>query len=197
MKEQRDANILTEENDDRVNMGPHCLRLFGVQREADAVGPVEVPKQSFTRQRKEGNDKPKHPYSKKDGDSSSPARGQVLEGVHNADVLLQREVREEQDGHLGGQHGQGADDLTLTAVHPGLSVSVVLAAVLQVIRADHEEVDAHQAVRTCPEGKLLVKFIFLMDLLCFYSIFYLLFLMCSTVLPFFLCSMFLSTRLSP
>lgn len=123
-----------------------------MQREANAIGPIEVPKQSLARQWQEGHQKAKHPNPKKDGDSSSPARRQVLEGVDDADVFLQGEVSQEQDGHLCGQHGQGADDLTLAAVHPGLSMPVVLAAELQVIRTDHEEVDAHQPVCTCREG---------------------------------------------
>lgn len=72
-----------------------------------------------------------------------------MKRVHDADVLLQGEVREEQNGHFGGQHGQRADDLTLSAVHPGLSMSIVLAAKLQVIRTDHEEINAHQTISTC------------------------------------------------
>ncbi|TNN42287.1 hypothetical protein EYF80_047549 [Liparis tanakae] len=121
-------------------------------READAVGPVEVAKQPLAGQRQKGDDEAEHPNPEKDGDGSSPPGRQVLERVDDADVLLQSEVGEEEDGHLGGQHGQRADDLALTAVHPGLSVPVVLAAELQVVRPDHEEVDAHQPVCTCEEG---------------------------------------------
>lgn len=135
-------------------MSPKCLWLLRVQWEANSIGPVEVAKQSLEGQWKEGNNKAKHPYPKKDGDSSSPARCQVLERVHDADVLLQSEVSEEKDGYLSGQHGQRADDLTLTAIHPGLSVPVVLAAKLQIIRTNHEEVDAHQSVCTCKERQL-------------------------------------------
>jgi len=127
----------TQENDDGVNMSPKRLRLLGVQREADAVGAVEVAKQPLAGQRQEGDDEAEHPDPEKDGDSSSPSGRQVMERVDDADVLLQSEVGEEEDGHLGGQHGQRADDLTLTAVHPGLSVPVVLAAELQVVRPDH------------------------------------------------------------
>lgn len=143
----------TQENDDGVNVGPERLWLLRVQREANSIGPVEVTKQPLAGQRQNGNDEAEQPYTQKDGDSSSPSGRQVAERVDDADVLLQSEVSEQEDGHLGGQHGQGADDLTLTAVHPGLSVPVVLAAELQIIRADHEEVDSHQPVRACTEAQ--------------------------------------------
>lgn len=141
--------IPTQENDNRVNVGPECLWLLRVQRETNSIGPVEVAEQSLAGQWQEGNYEAKHPYPQKDGDSSSPARRQVLERVDDADVLLQGEVCEEQDGHLGGQHGQRADDLALRAVHPGLRMLVVLAAELQIVRTNHEEVDPHQPVCTC------------------------------------------------
>lgn len=138
--------IPTQENDDGVNVGPQRLGLLWMQGEANAIGPVEVAKQPLAGQGQEGNHEAKHPNAEKDGDGSPPAWRQVLERVHDADVFLQRQIREEQHGHFGGQHGQGADDLTLAAVHPGLSVTVVLASELQVVRADHEEVDSHQPV---------------------------------------------------
>lgn len=134
-------------------MSPQRLWLLRVQREANTIGPVEVTKQPLAGQRQEGNNEAEHPNPKQDGDSSSPAWGQVLERVDDADVFLQGEICEEQDGHFSGQHGQRADDLTLTAVHPGLRVPVVLAPKLQVVRANHEEVDAHQPVCTCRPKK--------------------------------------------
>lgn len=130
-------------------MSPRRLWLFRVQREADSIGPIKVAKQSLTGQRQKGHNKTKHPYPEQDGDGASPAGSQVVERIHDADVFLQSEVSEEQDRDFSGQHGQRADDLTLTAVHPGLSVPVVLASKLQVIRTDHEEVDAHQPICTC------------------------------------------------
>lgn len=111
-------------------MSPQRLWLLRVQWKANTIGPVEISKQALASKRQEGNDETKHPYPKKDGYSSSPARCQVLKGIYDADVFLQSEVGQEQDRYLGGQHGQGADDLTLTAVHPGLSVPVVLASEL-------------------------------------------------------------------
>ncbi len=96
----------TQKNDDGVNMSPERLRLLRVQWEANSVGPIEVTKKSFAGQRQKGNNKTKHPYSKKDGDRSSPARRQVLEWVDDTDVFLQGEVSEEKDRYLSGQHGQ-------------------------------------------------------------------------------------------
>lgn len=149
----------TQENDNGVNMSPKRLWLLRMQRETNSIGPVEVAKQPFAGQRQQGDNKSKHPYPEEDGDSSSPAGRQVLERVDDADVLLQSEVSEEKHRYLGGEHGQGADDLTLTAVHPGLSVPVVLAAELQIVRSDHEEVDAHQPVCTCREGELKLQYV--------------------------------------
>lgn len=143
------GQIPTQENDNGVNVSPKCLGLLGVQWEANSIGPVEVAEQPLAGQRQEGNNKTEHPYPKKDGDSSSPARRQVLERVDDADVFLQSEVSEEKDWYLSGQHGQRANDLTLNAVHPGLCVPVVLAAELQIIQTDHEKVDPHQPVCTC------------------------------------------------
>lgn len=123
--------------------------------EAHPVGAIEVAEQALAGQGQEGDHEAEHPDPQEDGDGAPPARRQVLERVDDADVLLQGEVGEQEHRHLGGQHGQGADDLALNAVHPGLSVPVVLAAELQVVRADHEEVDPHQPVRTCTEGGAL------------------------------------------
>lgn len=132
-------------------MRPDRLRLLRVQRETDSVGPVEVAEESFADQREEGDDEAEHPDAQQDGDGASPAGRQVLERVHDADVFLQREVGEQQHRHLGGQHGQRADDLALAAVHPGLSVPVVLSSELEVVRSDHEQVDSHQPVCTCED----------------------------------------------
>lgn len=104
--------------------------MLRVQRKADTIGPVKVAKQPLANQWEEGNNKTKHPYPKKDGDSSSPAGSQVLERVDYADVFLQREICEEQDRYFSGQHGQRANDLTLAAIHPRLGVPVVLASKL-------------------------------------------------------------------
>lgn len=149
--------IPTQENDDGVNMSPKRLWLLGVQREANSIGSVEVTKQPLADQRQEGDDEAEHPNPEEDADSSSPSGCQVAERVDDTDVFLQSEVSEQKDRHLSGQHGQGADDLTLTAVHPGLCVPVVLAAELQIIRADHEKVDSHQPVCTCKEEELKIR----------------------------------------
>lgn len=141
-------------------MSPQCLRLLRVKREADPVGAIEVAEQAFAGQWQEGDHKAKHPDPQENGDGAPPAWRQVLERVDDADVLLQGEVGEQEHRHLGGQHCQGADDLTLNAVHPGLSVSVVLATELQVVGANHEEVDPHQTVRTYTGGGDLAHDIF-------------------------------------
>lgn len=130
-------------------MGPQRLGLLRVQWEANSIGPIKVSKQSLASQRQEGDNKAKHPNTEKDGDSSTPPGCQVAKRVDDADVFLQSEISEEEDGHFSGEHGQRADDLTLAAVHPGLSVSVILPSKLQVISPDHEEVDAHQPICTC------------------------------------------------
>lgn len=126
--------------------------MFRVKREAHPIGAVEVPEQALADQRQEGDDEPEHPNTEQDADRPPSARGEVVEGVDDADVLLQGEVGEEEDRHLGGEHGQGADHLTLDAVHPGLGVTVVLATELEVVGADHEQVNTHQPIRTCAGG---------------------------------------------
>lgn len=136
-------HILTQENSNGIDVSPQCLRLLRVKREADPIGAVEVAEQAFAGQWQEGDHEAKHPDPQEDGDGAPPARCQVLERVDDTDVLLQGEVGEQEHRHLGGQHGQRADDLALNAVHPGLSVSVVLSSELQVVRANHEEVDPH------------------------------------------------------
>lgn len=141
-------------------MSPQCLRLLRVKREADPIGAVEVAEQTFAGQWHEGDHKAKDPDSQEDGDGAPPPRRQVLERVDDADVLLQGEVGEQEHRHLSGQHCQRANDLALNTVHPGLSVPVVLATELQVVRANHEEVDPHQTVRTYTGGRDLPHDIF-------------------------------------
>lgn len=147
--------ILTKEYDIGIDVSPQCLRLLRVKREADSIGAVEVAEQAFAGQWQKGDHKAKHPDPQEDGDGAPPARCQVLERVDDTDVLLQGEVGEQEHRHLGGQHGQRADDLALDAVHPGLSVPVVLPTELQVVRANHEEVDPHQTVCTYTGGREL------------------------------------------
>lgn len=159
-KSNEGGHVLTQENDNGIDVSPQRLRLLRVKREADPVGAVEVAEQALAGQRQEGDHEAEHPDPQEDGDGAPPARRQVLERVDDADVLLQSEVGEQEHRHLGGQHGQGADDLALNAVHPGLSVPVVLAAELQVVCANHEEVDPHQPVGTCTEGGALPHDIF-------------------------------------
>lgn len=48
------GQILTEKNDDGVNVSPGRLRLLGMQRETNSVCPVEVTEQALTCQRQEG-----------------------------------------------------------------------------------------------------------------------------------------------
>lgn len=114
-----------------------------MQRKTNSIGPVKVAEGLLAGQRQKGNNEAKNPNPKKYRDSSSPARGQVLERVDDADVFLQSEIREEEDRYLCGQHGQRANDLTLKAVHPCLRMPVVLATVLQIISTNHEKVDSH------------------------------------------------------
>lgn len=87
----------TQENDDGVNVSPERLWLLRVQRETNSISPVKVAKKALADERQEGDNESEHPYSKKDGDRSSPAGCQVLEGVDDADVFLQSEVSEEED----------------------------------------------------------------------------------------------------
>lgn len=124
-------------------MSPKCLWLLRMQRKTNSIGPVKVAEGLLAGQRQKGNNEAEHPNPKKYRDGPSPARRQVLERVDDADVFLQREISEEEDRYLCGQHGQRANDLTLNAVHPCLRMPVVLAPVLQIISTDHKKVDPH------------------------------------------------------
>lgn len=139
----------TEEDDDGVDLCPLRLLLLRVQGEAYAVGAVEVPEYSFADERQEGDDETQDPDGHQDGDGTTAAWRQVAEWIDDADVLLQRQVGEQQHTYLCGQHSQRAHHLTGRTVHPSLRVAVVLAAELQIVCTDHEQVHTHEAVSTC------------------------------------------------
>lgn len=76
-----------------------------MQRETHAIGSIEVSENPFTDERQESNNKAQDPDDHQNGYSTSTARGQVSERVDDADVFLQGEVGEEQNWHLGWEHG--------------------------------------------------------------------------------------------
>lgn len=69
-----------------------------------------------------------------------------LKGKTNDQELLHGQISEQHDGNLRGQHSQEADDTTLQAVHPLLSILVVLATYIK--DSNEKQIDPHQTVCT-------------------------------------------------
>lgn len=144
---------LTQVDGGGVAPGAGPLAQVGLQREANPVPAVVVAEGLLAPQGDEAEGEAQEPDGGQHRDGLPPARPVVAEGEDDGEVLLQGHVGQQQDGHLGGQHGQAAQQLALQAAHPALRVLVVLARVLEVEGADDEEVDAHQPVCTWGEAR--------------------------------------------
>ena len=144
--ESERGQVDTEEEEGRV-FPPSGPRLVDVEGHAHPVVSVErgaeVMEPHDGQQRQHDADEPGAAHGRVGSLQSALAEGQR---VHDADVAVQRDDAEGQHGHLRGQRAEDAGHVTLAAVTPFLVVQDVLPAELDVLGADHHQVDAHQHV---------------------------------------------------
>lgn len=139
---------LTQKYSSGVASGPWFLHLVWVKWKTHSIPAVVIPKRLLVPKGNDGDYETQDPDEDEVAECLFPSGSVVVEGEHNAQVLLQSHVGQKHDWHLSGQHGQTANQLALQALHPQLGVSVVLSTVLDVKRTDEEQVDSHEAVST-------------------------------------------------
>ena len=69
--------------------------------------------------------------------------------VDYTNEALQRDERQHEDWYLAGEHGQETSELTGGALHPFQGVLVEEMTELDVVKADDEEVNWHEKIRSC------------------------------------------------